>query len=233
VIPRRYFVTGTDTGVGKTQVTAALLLAAQAHGLRCLGVKPVAAGCVRTGGRLVNEDALLLQRCASLPAAYAAVNPVALEPAIAPHIAAERAGIVLYAETLAALVRTQAASGAELLLVEGAGGWLVPLNRTETMADLAVALAYPVILVVGMRLGCINHALLTAAAIRAAGLELAGWVANSVGPEMEALADNLLTLETQLPALRLGTVPFLGDRCTPEQVNTWLDATSLLGSRDV
>lgn len=232
-MPRRYFVAGTDTGVGKTQVSAALLLAAQAHGLRCLGVKPVAAGCVRAGGQLLNEDALLLQRCSSLSADYAAVNPVALEPAIAPHIAAQRAGIVLRAEALAALVRSREASGAELLLVEGAGGWLVPLNRTETMADLAAALAYPVILVVGMRLGCINHALLTARAIGDAGLELAGWVANAVMPEMEAFAENVHTLETCLPALRLGTVPFLGDRCTPEQVNTWLDATSLFGSANV
>ena len=136
-----------------------------------LGLKPVAAGCVAVNGRLVNEDALLLQRCSSVAADYAAVNPVALELAIAPHIAAERAGIVLRAAALADQVRAQEASGAEVLLVEGAGGWLVPLNETETMADLAIALGYPVILVVGMRLGCINHALLTAEAIRAAGLE--------------------------------------------------------------
>jgi dethiobiotin synthetase len=227
---RRYFVAGTDTGVGKTQVTAALLLTAQACGLRSLGLKPVAAGCVRRDERLENEDALLLQRCSSLPASYAAVNPVALEPAIAPHIAAERTGISLRAAELASKVRAQEASGAELLLVEGAGGWLVPLNPTETMADLAVMLGYPVILVVGMRLGCINHALLSAAAIRAAGLELAGWVANCVTPEMDALADNIRTLELRLPALRLGTVPFLAGGCTPARLNTWLDATSLLGA---
>lgn len=229
--PRCYFVTGTDTGVGKTQVTAALLLSAQAHGLRGLGLKPVAAGCTRTEGRLVNEDALLLQRCSSLSADYAAINPVALEPAIAPHIAAGQAGVVLRAAALADHVRAQEAGGAELLLVEGAGGWSVPLNETETMADLAVALGYPVILVVSMRLGCINHALLTAAAIKAAGLDLAGWVANCVTPEMDALAENTGTLELRLPALRLGTVPFLVGGCTPEQLNTWLDATSLLGAR--
>ena len=229
--PRRYFITGTDTGVGKTQVTAALLLAAKAHGLRSLGVKPVAAGCVPADGRLVNEDALVLQRCSSQSPDYAAVNPVALEPAIAPHIAAERAGISLRAAALTDQVRAQEASGADVLLVEGAGGWLVPLNETETMADLAVALGYPVILVVGMRLGCINHALLTAAAIKAAGLELAGWVANGMTPEMDALAENSHTLELRLPALRLGTVPFLAGGCTPERLNTWLDATSLFGAR--
>ncbi|MDQ1303746.1 MAG: dethiobiotin synthetase [Pseudomonadota bacterium] len=229
--PQCYFVTGTDTGVGKTQVASALLLSAQAHGLRGLGLKPVAAGCAHADGRLVNEDALLLQRCSSLSADYAAINPVALEPAIAPHLAAAQAGIVLRAAELADHVRAQAASGAEALLVEGAGGWLVPLNETETMADLAVALGYPVILVVGMRLGCINHALLTAAAITAAGLQLAGWVANGVTPEMEALAENVRALEQRLPALRLGTVPFLAGGCTPERLNTWLDATSLFGAR--
>ena len=163
----------------------------------------------------MNDDALLLQRCSSLSPDYAAINPVALEPAIAPHIAAEQAGIVLRAAALADQVRAQEAGGAEVLLVEGAGGWLVPLKQTETMADLAVALGYPVILVVGMRLGCINHALLTAAAIRAAGLDLAGWVANCVTPEMDALAENMRTLELRLPALRLGTVPFLAGGCTP------------------
>jgi dethiobiotin synthetase len=228
--PRRYFIAGTDTGVGKTQVTAALLLNAQACGLRSLGLKPVAAGCVYRDGQLVNEDALLLQRCSSLPASYAAVNPVALEPAIAPHIAAERTGVGLRAAELSSHVRAQETSGAELLLVEGAGGWLVPLNPAETMADLAVALGYPVILVVGMRLGCLNHALLTAEAIRAAGLPLAGWVANCVTPEMDALADNIRTLELRLPALRLGTVPFLAGGCTPARLNTWLDATSLFGA---
>ncbi|MEZ5562110.1 MAG: dethiobiotin synthase [Gammaproteobacteria bacterium] len=229
--PRCYFVAGTDTGVGKTQVSAALLLAAQAYGLRSLGLKPVAAGCLPAGGRLVNEDALLLQRCSSPVPEYAAVNPVALEPAIAPHIAAERAGIALRVATLAGHVRAQAAGGAEVVLVEGAGGWLVPLNETDTMADLAATLAYPVILVVGMRLGCINHALLAAAAISAAGLELAGWVANCMVAEMDALEENVRTLESRLPALRLGTVPFFAEGCTPAKLNTWLDATSLFGPR--
>jgi dethiobiotin synthetase len=229
--PRRYFVAGTDTGVGKTQVAAALLLSAQAHGLRSLGVKPVAAGCTRVDGRLVNEDALLLQRCSSGSTDYKAVNPVALEPAIAPHIAAGRVGIELRAAVLADHVRAQEAGGVDALLVEGAGGWLAPLSSTETMADLAVALGYPVILVVGMRLGCLNHALLTADAIKAAGLPLAGWVANCVTPGMDAQMENIRTLELRLPALRLGTVPFLAGGCTPERLNTWLDATSLFGVR--
>jgi len=228
---QRFFVTGTDTGVGKTLITAALLLNARAFGLRAVGVKPVSAGCTLVNGQLVNADALLLQRYSSVPLDYAQVNPVALEPAMAPHIAAARAGLDLRADVLAAAVARVADQGHDVLLVEGAGGWLVPLNDTETMANVAVKLGYPVILVVAMRLGCLNHALLTAKAIKAAGLHLAGWVANATGPAMEAFDENLQTLEQRLPALRLGTVPYLGQSATPEQVNTWLDGMSLFGVR--
>jgi dethiobiotin synthetase len=231
VNPRRYFVTGTDTAVGKTLVTAALLLNAREFGLRAVGVKPLSAGCTRVNGQLVNDDALLLQRHASVVLDYARVNPVALEPAIAPHIAASRAGVVLDAAALAAHVSRVDAEGHDVVLVEGAGGWLVPLNGHESMADLATWLGYPVILVVAMRLGCLNHALLTAAAIESAGLTLAGWVANTTGPAMDAFDENLLTLEERLPALRLGTVPYLGPSATPEQANSWLDGTSLFGAR--
>ena len=227
--PKHYFVTGTDTSVGKTLITAALLLNAQAFGLRAVGVKPVSAGCTRVHGQLVNDDALLLQRYASVPLDYAQVNPVALELAMAPHIAARRAGIALSASALAGAVSRVADEGHDALLVEGAGGWHVPLNDTETMADVAATLGYPVILVVAMRLGCLNHALLTAEAIRATGLTLAGWVANSTGPAMEAFDENLQALERRVPALRLGSVPFLGAGATPERVNTWLDGTLLFG----
>ncbi len=227
--PKRYFVTGTDTGVGKTLITGALLLNARAFGLRAVAVKPVSAGCAWVNGQLVNDDALLLQRYASVPLDYAHVNAVALEPAMAPHIAARRAGTDLSASALAAAVSRVADQGHDALFVEGAGGWLVPLNDHETMADVAAKLGYPVILVVAMRLGCLNHALLTAEAIRAAGLPLAGWVANSPGPKMEAFDENLQTLELRLPGLRLGTVPYLGAGATPEQVNTWLDGTPLFG----
>ena len=226
---QRFFVTGTDTGVGKTLITAALLLNARAFGLRAVGVKPVSAGCTLVNGQLVNADALLLQRYSSVPLDYAQVNPVALEPAMAPHIAAARADLDLRADVLAAAVARVADQGHDVLLVEGAGGWLVPLNDTETMANVAEKLGYPVILVVAMRLGCLNHALLTAKAIEDAGLILAGWVANSTGPAMTAFDENLQTLEQRLPALRLGTVPFLGKSSTPDQVNTWLDGTTLFG----
>ncbi len=229
--PGRYFIAGTDTAVGKTLVTAALLLNARAFGLRAVGVKPVAAGCARVDGRLVNDDALLLRSHASVALDYARVNPAALEPAIAPHIAAARAGVPLDAATLAAHVSRVDAEGHDVVLVEGAGGWLVPLNDRETMADLATWLGYPVILVVAMRLGCLNHALLTAAAIEEAGLTLAGWVANTTGPVMDAFDENLQTLERRLPALRLGSVPYLGPSANPEQVNAWLDGMSLFGVR--
>lgn len=228
---RGFFVTGTDTGVGKTLVTAALLVNAASRGLRAAGLKPVAAGCVRRAGQLVNDDALLLQAHGNPPLDYGSVNPVALEPGIAPHVAAARAGQDIRAGALADQVRRVAAGAHDVVLVEGAGGWLVPINATETLADLARLLGYPVILVVGMRLGCLNHALLSVAAIRAAGLELAGWVANSTGPPMEAFEENLEALDSRLPALRLGAVPFLSQGVTPDQVNTWLDGTSLFGVR--
>lgn len=229
--PKRYFITGTDTGVGKTLVTAALLRNARAFGLRAVGVKPVSAGCTLVDGQLVNDDALLLQKYSSSVLDYRRINPVALEPAMAPHIAARRAGLQLHAARLIAAVQGVANEQHDVLLAEGAGGWLVPLNDRESMADLATGLGYPVILVVAMRLGCLNHALLTAAAIKSAGLKLAGWVANTTGPEpMDAFDDNLRTLEQRLPALRLGTLPYLGPAATPEQANTWLDGTPLFGN---
>lgn len=229
--PRRYFIAGTDTGVGKTLVTAALLLNARAFGHRAVAAKPVAAGCDLVDGELANDDVRLLRAHASEVLDFGRLNPAALREPIAPHIAAAREGRLLGAAALANAVRSVAADGHEVLLVEGAGGWLVPINGTETMADVAAALGYPVILVVGMRLGCLNHALLTARAIQGAGLALAGWVANVLDPPMAALEDNIAALESRLPALRLGTVPWLGADASPARANTWLDGMSLFGGR--
>ncbi|MEQ9462308.1 MAG: dethiobiotin synthase [Haliea sp.] len=201
-----FFVTGTDTEVGKTAVSCALLHAARARGLTTAAVKPVAAGCDADGH---NEDALALQAAMTLELPYAQVNPVALQPAIAPHIAAAQAGRSLSADRLAGLCRGVMHSGADLVLVEGAGGWRVPLGPRETLADVAVGLGVDVILVVAMRLGCINHALLTAEAIRADGLRLAGWVANQPGAAMACHAENLDTLQRLLPAPLLGELPFI------------------------
>jgi dethiobiotin synthetase len=227
---RQYFVTGTDTGVGKTLVTAALLELAGRRGLRSIGLKPVAAGCeagmAGTEG-WTNDDARLLQATATVPLAYAEVNPVALRRAMAPHLAAAEEGRRLAAAPLVAHCRAMAAKPHDLLLAEGAGGWLVPLNDLETLADVAAALAWPVILVVGMRLGCLNHALLTAAAIHARGLPLAGWVANSVAVEMPFLAANIATLQARLGVPLLGCVPALA-AATPTAAAAHLDLAPLM-----
>ena len=201
-----WFVTGTDTGVGKTAISCALLAAADRAGLRTAAIKPVAAGCDRSGH---NEDALQLMQWMTEPLAYEQVNPVALEAAIAPHIAAQQEGRSLQASRLAGLCRGVMLSGADFVLIEGAGGWRVPISARETLADLAVQLQVGVILVVGMRLGCINHALLTAEAIVRDGLKLAGWVANQPGEVMPCYAENLDTLGRLLPAPLLGEVPSL------------------------
>ncbi|MFA5493983.1 MAG: dethiobiotin synthase [Porticoccaceae bacterium] len=204
-----YFVTGTDTDAGKTLVTAALLARAGGAGLRTLALKPVAAGAERTAEGLRNSDALILQGAANQPCTYDDINPFCLAPAIAPHIAAREAGVILDAITVAARCRPMLGRAADLLLVEGAGGWRVPLNDRESFADLARVLGFPVILVVGMKLGCINHALLTADAIRADGLEVAGWVANRVAPTMSRYRENRDTLAQRLGAPLLGEVPFI------------------------
>lgn len=224
-----FFVTGTDTGVGKTLVTAALLRAAGARDLCTIGIKPVAAGCEQRDGRWVNEDALALQAAATVRLEYAQVNPVALRTAMAPHLAAAQDGVMLAAADLVARCRESAITGHDLLLAEGAGGWLVPLNERETMADVAAVLGWPVILVVGMRLGCLNHALLTAAAIRSAGLTLACWVANSAAPAMTALDANIAALDERLGAPRLGALPWLGAGVTIEAASGYLDLSLLPG----
>jgi dethiobiotin synthetase len=203
---KTFFVTGTDTGIGKTAVSCGLLEAAALSGLRTAAVKPVAAGCDESGR---NEDALCLLASMTEALDYSQVNPVALAPAVAPHIAASMEGKRLQASRLAGLCRGVMLGGADFILIEGAGGWRVPINPRETLADLAIELRVGVIMVVGMRLGCINHALLTAEAIRRDGLQLAAWVANQPGPRMPRHVENLDTLRHLLPAPLLGDVPFL------------------------
>lgn len=205
---RHYFVTGTDTEVGKTHVSCALLRQAAARGWRSLALKPVAAGAEPSDSGWVNEDAVRLMAHASVALPYEAVNPVLLRRPIAPHLAAEAEGVSLTVDALAAHCREVLQTPHDLGLVEGAGGWLVPLNARETLADLAVALGFPVLLVVGLRLGCLNHALLTVAAIRASGLPLAGWIGNPCSDQpMAALEGNLATLQEWIPAPLLGVLP--------------------------
>ena len=185
---KAYFIAGTDTGVGKTAVAKGLLAAANRRGLSTAAIKPVASGCERTAEGLRNDDALGLQEVMSLPLPYQQVNPVAFEPAIAPHIAAARAHKILNAAQLAGFCRGVLSQRADFTVVEGAGGWLVPLNPVETLADLAAQLKLPVILVVAVRLGGLNHALLPAAAV---ARPLLGAVPYVAGVSPEAVAGHL------------------------------------------
>ena len=203
-----FFIAGTDTHVGKTLVAAALLHAYADLGYRVLGMKPVAAGAELIDGVWVNEDAAMLRAAGNVQAAPELLNPYLLREAIAPHIAAEHKGVRIEIPRIRAAYDELAAQ-ADVVLVEGVGGLLVPLSEHKDAADLAVALGLPMILVVGMRLGCINHALLTVAAIAARGLKLAGWVANRVDPAMAAYDENLAALRKRLPAPLLAELPYM------------------------
>lgn len=220
-----YFVTGTDTGVGKTTISCALLRAFAAQGKRAIGMKPVVAGS--EGGRWHDVEQLIA--ASNISAARAHVNPYAFDPPVSPHIAAQQAGIGI---DLAVIQRAyQALSNqADVVIVEGAGGFLVPLNAQQTGSDLARALNLPVILVVGMRLGCLNHALLSAQAILAAGLPLAGWVANGIDPQMMVLEENIATLERRLDGPLLGKVPFDLEMDIQKSARL-LDVVTLQGSK--
>lgn len=199
-----FFITGTDTDAGKTFVACRLLQHAKQQGQRTLGLKPLAAGADATPAGLRNADALLLQQASSVTLPYGDINPFCFAEPIAPHIAAQQAGVSLDAATIAAAIQqTLQTANWDYAVVEGAGGWRVPLNDRETLADIARMLQLPVILVVGMKLGCLNHALLSAEAIIRDGLTLAGWVANDLGSPMPQLAKNIATLEQILPAPRL------------------------------
>ncbi|KRW81979.1 dethiobiotin synthase [Marinobacter sp. P4B1] len=212
---KTYFVTGTDTGVGKTIVAAAILEAAKAQGKRTLAMKPIASGCDQTPDGLRNEDALMLQAAITEQLAYDAINPIAMEPAIAPHVAAQQAGKQLSAQRLVGFCRGMQIRPADLMLVEGAGGWRVPLNDRETYAAVPRELKLPVILVVPLKLGCINHAMLTVEAIQNDGLTVAGWVANHPEPEtMSCEQETLSYLVNHIPAPCLGILPGLDDTPT-------------------
>jgi dethiobiotin synthetase len=205
----KLFIAGTDTDVGKTLVAAAILEYANQRDLTTVALKPVAAGCEKVGQELRNGDALLLQKYASMELSYEQVNPFAFAPAIAPHIAAQDEGRRLSADRIVGFCRGVMMQGADLTVVEGAGGWRVPLNDREYFSRIPQLLKLPVVLVVGMRLGCINHALLTAEAIQRDGLTLVGWVANCIDPDMARYQDNLMTLKNAMSAPLLGEIPFM------------------------
>ncbi|MCR8913607.1 dethiobiotin synthase [Marinobacter panjinensis] len=224
---KSYFVTGTDTGVGKTMISAAILEAAASLGKRTLAMKPIASGCDETPEGLRNEDALILMEAMSEPLGYDQVNPIALKPAIAPHVAAAQAGRTVTAERLVGFCRGLQMRPADLLLIEGAGGWRVPLNDRETYAAVPGVLQMPVIMVVPLKLGCINHALLTAEAVRRDGLTVAGWVANRPVPEiMTCEHETLEYLVNHLEAPCLGVLPWQ-ERADPKTLATSLNVNCL------
>jgi dethiobiotin synthetase len=228
-LARGVFVTGTDTGVGKTEIACGLVRAFAAMGRTVIGMKPVAAGARRIGGQLRNSDVECLIRDANVKMPRRILNPYIFSAAIAPHIAAERAGteIELSAITTA---YDQLARRAQIVVVEGVGGFLVPLNSRYDTGELARRLALPVVLVVGMRLGCLSHALLTTAAIASRGINLAGWVANRVDPRMRAYRENLATLKARLPAPLVGEIafrPHLAER--RRAIDRALQASHLIG----
>jgi len=194
-----FFVTGTDTDVGKTYIASALVRHFVQQGYKTVGMKPVAAGCESVNGELRHSDVDALVATSNVQAALSDVNPYAFLPAIAPHIAAEQAGVNISLEKIQQAIE-RLKSQADVVVVEGAGGFRVPINQQETTADLAIKLNLSVILVVGIRLGCINHALLTAGSIKAAGLNLVGWVANRIDPNMPALEENIATLKAMIKA---------------------------------
>jgi dethiobiotin synthetase len=216
-----YFITGTDTGVGKTFVAVALTRALVARGLRVAVMKPVAAGTVKTPEGEFNDDALELLAASNVKASYQDVNPWLLRTAASPHLAARADGVTIGHERIAAAYGRLAAAS-DLVLAEGAGGWLAPISATETMADVAEKLALPVLLVVGLRLGCLNHALLTRDAVRERGLRFAGWIANKMQSEMPLANANVDTLSARFGMAPLAVVPMRTDpRSEPNA--TWAD----------
>ncbi|RDI42425.1 dethiobiotin synthase [Aquicella lusitana] len=211
----KLFVAGTDTDAGKTYISTGLLRAFHHAGLSSLGIKPVASGCFQDGTHVFNRDALLLQQASSIKLSYEKINPFAFLPPIAPHLAAQQAGIALNREKLSHGIHAALNSPAYFCLIEGAGGWHVPLNDTETLADLVMHHRWPVLLVVGMRLGCLNHAILTCKAIQQSGVTLIGWIANCIDPGMAYCQENIAALQKWLSAPLLGIV---GQNELPERM---------------
>jgi dethiobiotin synthetase len=204
---KRFFISGTDTGIGKTRSTLYLMQALQAAGLSVAGLKPVASGAEWRDGLLVNDDALALQAAASTSLPYALVNPFVFEPPVSPHIAAALAGRAINFAAIAENCE-KAAEFADIVLVEGVGGWKAPLSERETVADLARFLGFPVVLVVGLRLGCLSHAALTRDALVSSGLPFAGWIGNQVVRDFPYVDENLRTLHSIFGCPPLGRIPF-------------------------
>lgn len=224
---RKFFIAGTDTDVGKTLVSQGLLEAAKQQGLSCFGLKPVAAGCEQGEQGLENEDALRIMASSSIQLSYQQVNPIALQAAVAPHVAAAMQERKLDAQRIVGFCRGALMTRADFVIIEGAGGWRVPLNNRETLAQIPKELNLPVILVVGIKLGCINHALLTIEAIKRDGITLAGWVANKIDPHMLVSDESIEYLMSAINAPLIGTVPYLEDN-HPEKISNYLQLERIL-----
>lgn len=222
------FVTGTDTEIGKTLISAALLHLLSHSGLQTIGMKPIAAGVTERDGVVSNEDIDALTAASNMLIPRSLTTPYLLRAPAAPHLAAAQDGVSISINQIIACYKTLTTS-AQAIVVEGVGGFWVPLSDDADTADLAQRLNLPVIMVVGMRLGCLNHALLTAAAIRSRGLTLAGWVANCIPPQMAYLDENIRALQDRLDAPWLGTVPLLTEPSaanaaqylTPSHIDGW------------
>ncbi|MEG8135511.1 dethiobiotin synthase [Escherichia marmotae] len=223
---KRFFVTGTDTEVGKTVASCALLQAAKTAGYRTAGYKPVASGSEMTAEGLRNSDALALQRNSSLHLDYATVNPYTFAEPTSPHIISAEEGRPIEPKVMSAGLRALEQQ-ADWVLVEGAGGWFTPLSATFTFADWVKSEQLPVILVVGIKLGCINHAMLTAQAVQQAGLTLAGWVANDVTPPGKRHGEYMATLTRMIPAPLLGEIPWLEENPESALTGRYITLTSL------
>lgn len=227
-----FFVTGTDTDVGKTFIACGLLQAFNHKGLKTIGYKPISAGCERVNGELENDDAKRLLAESNVPLTLPDVNPIAFEPPIAPHIAAAQVHSVIKPQEIVTGWHHLAEKSPDVLLTEGAGGWELPINQSQTLPDVLKQIPCEVILVVGMQLGCLNHALLTANAIKNSGFKLAGWVANYLSSDMPVVEENIATLKSMIDAPLLGVVPWI--QCLDEamnasqQVNQYLNIDSLL-----
>lgn len=205
-----YFVIGTDTNVGKTYIATALVRYFVAKGLKTIGMKPIASGGeFNEQGEFINDDVLALSNASNVKASAELVNPYRFLPAIAPHLAAELADITMQVDVISHAFQ-QLTTLSDVVIVEGAGGFFVPVNKTETLADVATQLDIPIILVIGMRLGCINHALLTVEAIENRGLKLVGWIANQIDPDMPMFEENLTSLQQRISAPCLSVVHWQG-----------------------
>jgi len=204
----KLFITGTDTNIGKTYISVGLLEEFSKLGLATLGMKPLSSGCYTENDKLISPDALALRKASSVKLEYKLINPFAFKQAIAPHIAAKQENCYLTKKKIEQAMLRMLSIPSDLTIIEGVGGWCTPINEDELMSDVITSMKLPVILVVGLKLGCLNHSILTAQAIKEAKLPFIGWIGNCIDPSMQAMSENIETLKFLLPAPCLGIVPY-------------------------